>query len=358
MPRAKRGPGATQEDFPAKRGGRATTRRPSGSGEMAPAINEDDPVLRDALGLPPRFPNPTANVAMMGTANDDEDAHWRSDFEPEEHRRPRVMEPTTPLQTGNEEVDFGVARPQEDGLRLSPIREAARSRIGSMPPGFAFRNALTALEVMDLMKEQHWVRDEEKRLYARLPRVEDSPKTYAEVEILLTAIEEEAGRAGLQDKLHELAINQMSITLATSYRRVSAIKFPGLPRIYERLVEAMVKGVAPGNPEGHFLKESRTLEVGTMGVWLLREQLDRMYQTYLDLRRRTHKGPVITEQIVVGIYLRYLPEDLEAYVRDLASDADLETLYTAAKFAAAREDRRTTHPLLRDSRGLSAASGT
>ena len=40
-------------------------------------------------------------------------------------------------------------------------------------------------------------------------------------------------------------------------------------------------------------------------------------------------------------------------MRNVASDADLEPLYTAAKFAAAREDRRTTHPLLRDARGLS-----
>ena len=94
-----------------------------------------------------------------------------------------------------------------------------------------------------------------------------------------------------------------------------------------------------------------------MGVWPLREQLDRMYQTHLALCRRTRKVPVITEQIIVGIYLRYLPEDLGAQVRDLAADADLQTLYAAAKFAAAREDRPTTHPLLRDTRGLSVASG-
>ena len=170
MPRTKRGPGATQENLPSKRGERATTRRPSGPGGMAPAANEDDPVLRDALGLPSRLPNHTANAAMMGTAGDDEDGHWRSDFEPEEHRRPRVMKPCTPLQTGNEEVDVGVAPPQEDGLRLPPIREATRSRAGSVPRGFASRNALTALEVVDLMGERHRVRDKEKRLYARYPQ--------------------------------------------------------------------------------------------------------------------------------------------------------------------------------------------
>ena len=65
---------------------------------------------------------------------------------------------------------------------------------------------------------------------------------------------------------------------------------------------------------------------------------------------------MVTEQIVVGIYLRYLPEDLGAQVPDLAN-ADLETLYTAAKFAAAREDRCTTHPLLRDVRDPTGANG-
>ena len=44
-------------------------------------------------------------------------------------------------------------------------------------------------------------------------------------------------------------------------------------------------------------------------------------------------------------------------MRDLESDADLETLYAAAKFPAAREDRRTTHTVLRDARGLTGASG-
>ena len=44
-------------------------------------------------------------------------------------------------------------------------------------------------------------------------------------------------------------------------------------------------------------------------------------------------------------------------MRGLAPDADLETLYAEAKFAAARADRRTTHPLLRDARGLSVVSG-
>ena len=169
MPRMKRGPGATQEDPPFKRGGRATTRRSSVSGERVPAINEDDPGLRDALGLPPRLPDSSANIAVVGTAGDDEDGHWRTDFEPEEHRRPRVREPSTLLQTGKEEVDFGVARQQEEGLGLSPITDTARSGTGSAAPGFASRNALTALEVVDLMEERHRDRNKEKRLYARLP---------------------------------------------------------------------------------------------------------------------------------------------------------------------------------------------
>ena len=82
--------------------------------------------------------------------------------------------------------------------------------------------------------------------------------------------------------------------------------------------------MAPGKPESHLLKENRTLEAGKMGVWPLREQLDRMYQTYVAICRRIRKVPVITEQSVVGIYLPYLPEDLAAQVRDLASDTDLE----------------------------------
>ena len=135
-------------------------------------VNEADPVLRDALGLPPRSPSPTANVAMMRTAGDDEDANWHSDFEPEDHRRPRVTEPSTPVQAGNEEVDFGVAQPPDDGLGFSPVREAARSRTGSVPPGFTSCNALTALNVADLKKERHRVRDKEKSLYAGLPRLE------------------------------------------------------------------------------------------------------------------------------------------------------------------------------------------
>ena len=221
MPRTKREQGATQEDPSSKRGGRARTRRSSGSGERVPAPNEDAVVLRDALGLPPRLPDSTANIAMVGTAGDDDDGHWRTDFEPEAHRRPRVTEPATRLQAGNKEVDVVVARPQEEGLGLSPIRDTARSRTGSAPPGFASRNALTALEVVDLMEERHGARDKEKRLCSRLPRLEESPKTYAEVELFLTAIEEKAERAGLPDRLYELAINQMSIRLATSYSRLA-----------------------------------------------------------------------------------------------------------------------------------------
>ena len=198
------------------------------------------------------------------------------------------------------------------------------------------------------MEERHRARDKEKRLYARLPRLEETPTIYTEVELFLAAIEKEAERAELPDRRCEPIINQMSITLATSYRRLAGTKFPGLPPAYERLVEAMVGSVAPQKPEDHLLKEIKTLEAGKMSVWPIRERLDLKYQTYLALCRRTRKAPVFKEQNVVGIYLRYLPEELGAQVRDLAPDSDLETLYTAAKFFAAREDRRTTHPLLRD----------
>ena len=111
------------------------------------------------LAFCPGFPIPLPTSAAGGN----EDGHWRTDFDPEEHRRPGVTEPSMPLQAGNDEVDSGVARPQEDGLGLSPIRGTVRSRTGSAPPGFAPRNALTALEVVDLMEERHRARDKEKR---------------------------------------------------------------------------------------------------------------------------------------------------------------------------------------------------
>lgn len=94
-----------------------------------------------------------------------------------------------------------------------------------------------------------------------------------------------------------------------------------------------------------------------MGVCPLREQLNRMYQRSLALCRRTRTHPIVTEHTLVGIYFRYLPDELGAQVWDMASDTELETLYTAAKFAAARDDRRTTHPLPRNAQGASQGSG-
>ena len=47
--------------------------------------------------------------------------------------------------------------------------------------------------------------------------------------------------------------------------------------------------MASGKPEGHLLKEIKTLEAGKMEVSPLREHLDRMYQNCLALGRRTRK---------------------------------------------------------------------
>ena len=87
----------------------------------------------------------------------------------------------------------------------------------------------------------------------------------------------------------------MSSTLATSYCRLAATKLPGLPPTYERLVGATVDSVAPEKPEGRRMKETNTLDAGKMSAWPIWEQLDRMYQTYVALCRRTRKVPVITE---------------------------------------------------------------
>ena len=188
MPRVKRGPGVTHEDPPAKRGGRAANKLSSISDERVQTHDEDDTVLRDALGLSPRRPDATANSTTMETAGDDRDGHWRTDFEPEEHRGPRVTALSTRLDQGHEEVNFGAAPPREEGLGLSPIRDTARARAGSAPPGFPSRSALNAFEVVELVEKRHRVRNKEKPLYARLPRLEETPKTYAEVELFLTAI--------------------------------------------------------------------------------------------------------------------------------------------------------------------------
>ena len=87
---------------------------------------------------------------------------------------------------------------------------------------------MTALEVVDSLEERHRVWDKEKRLYARLPRLEESPNGYAEVELFLTGIDEKAEHEGLPDRLYELAITQMSITLAMSYCPLAATKVTGL----------------------------------------------------------------------------------------------------------------------------------
>ena len=114
------------------------------------------------------------------------------------------------------------------------------------------------------MEERHRARDKEKRLYARLPGLEESPKTYAGVELFFTAIEEEPERAGLPDKLYELCISQMTSTLRHELPSTCGYQVPGLQPTYERLVEAMAENVAPGKPEGHLLKEVRALAARRM----------------------------------------------------------------------------------------------
>ena len=88
-------------------------------------------------------------------------------------------------------MDLGTTQPLDEVLGLSPVREAARLHGSSVPPGFSSRSGPTDRLVSrgDLREERYHVRDKEKRRYARLPRLEDSAKTYAEVELFITAIE-------------------------------------------------------------------------------------------------------------------------------------------------------------------------
>ena len=86
------------------------------------------------------------------------------------------------------------------------------------------------------------------------------------MKLFLTAIEEEEERAGLQGTLEELVLNQLSITLVTSYGGLSATTFPGLAPTYERLVEAIIESVAPGMPEGHLQKEAKTLKAAKIRI--------------------------------------------------------------------------------------------
>ena len=65
---------------------------------------------------------------------------------------------------------------------------------------------------------------------------------------------------------------------------------------------------------------------------------------------------MITEQIVVEIYRRYLPEDLGAQLQGLAFHAQWDTLYAAATFPAPREGRRATQPFVLETPGLTGAN--
>ena len=96
---------------------------------MALVHNEEDPALRDALSLPPKPPDATANIATMGTAGDDVGApisSARSIGGPGLWNPPLLFKLATKQRTG-------VARRQEEGLGLSPIRDTARARMGFGP---------------------------------------------------------------------------------------------------------------------------------------------------------------------------------------------------------------------------------
>lgn len=95
--------------------------------------------------------------------------------------------------------------------------------------------------------------------------------------------------------------------------------FPGAPLTYERLTDAVFESVAPGKPESYLFEEVKTIKPGSVDVWPLREQLSRRYRLYHSLCKKTQKHPAITEQTIVGIYLRYLPSSLGLQVGEMAA---------------------------------------
>ena len=80
----------------------------------------------------------------------------------------------------------------------------------------------------------------------------------------------------------------------------------------------------------------------------MHEQLRRMYRSYHSLCRRMRRPPTVNEQVMVAVYLRYLPRDLGLQVRESAPDEDLDTLYAAARFAAKKEGRKSLLPMPQD----------
>lgn len=68
-------------------------------------------------------------------------------------RGPRQRSPAPTFNPCNEQIDFGVARRQQEGLGLSLVSGAPRSRAGQGPPGFVAPNARSPLQVVDLMEK-------------------------------------------------------------------------------------------------------------------------------------------------------------------------------------------------------------
>ena len=223
--------------------------------------SRDDAHLRDASGLAPGPRDTRAHLASLATPGEDDAIFWGPDPASEGAHSPHVAEPTTPLQQRMEEVDEGNETPRGAVFDLSPVRPPVHNRRGA--PRLA---AATALDVADLMEERQYEREKERRLFARLPKLDESPKTYAEAETFLATLESDADRAGATTRFCDPALSQISVAVRANFLGRMETKFPDAPSTYKRLTDPMVESDAPGKPERYLLREVKMTNPGSFGI--------------------------------------------------------------------------------------------
>lgn len=190
------------------------------------ARSRDDAYKRDALDLPPEARETRAHLALLETPGEDDASFWGPAPAFEGAHPPHVAKPTTPLQQGMEEVDEEDAMPRAGVFDLSPVRTPLRDRRGA--PSLA---AVRTLEVADLIEERQYESEKERRLFARLPKLDESPKTHAEVETFLATLESEADRAGATKRFYDFVLSQLSVAALASFTRCSRVSRPANWRV-------------------------------------------------------------------------------------------------------------------------------